>query len=129
MRKIILKATIFFQLFTSLAALFLIYIIFALLDMNDFDLISGMGFIVFQPIFGAILSGLTVLVCFLVGLPIRLIPKLHSWWTKRPLIVFISVFIGLIFLCISLNSNFTETTTVIIDNEEKTKNIPNKLLH
>src|ERR1700730_10014122 len=96
--------------------------------MNEFDLPSGVGFLIFQPVFGVILSGLTIIACLIIGLPIRLIPELYNWWSKRPLIIFVGVAIGLILLFFSLTSNFTETAKIVIDGEERTKQIPNTIL-
>ena len=96
--------------------------------MTDFDLPTGVGFIIFQPIFGIFLSGLTILACIILGLPIRLIPNIYNWWSKRPYIIFAGIFIGLILVLLSLNSHFTETAKVTIDDEEQTKEIPNSIL-
>lgn len=96
--------------------------------MNDFDVPSGIGFLIFQPAFGIIISGLTIIACTILGLPIRLIPRLHKWWSRKPLIVFVGVFIGLILLLLSLNSHFTETAKINVDGTEQTKEIPNSIL-
>jgi hypothetical protein len=37
---------------------------------------------IFQPIMGAIFAGVAVLLCLLVGLPIRLVPRLRQLWRK-----------------------------------------------
>jgi hypothetical protein len=124
-KKLISIATIIFQIFIAFVVLFVIYIIFALLDMNDFDFANGVGFLIFQPLYGFIFSALTIAVCITVGLPIRLIPKLFKWWSLKPIIVFVGVIIGLILLIISLNSHFTETTNVTINGEQTVKQIPN----
>ena len=115
-------------MFSTFVVLFVIYIIFALLDMTDFDLPTGVGFLIFQPVFGIILSSFTILVCIILGLPIRLIPKLYRWWSNRPYIIFVGVFVGLTLLLLSLNSHFTETAKVTIDDKEQTKEIPNSML-
>ena len=91
--------------------------------MNDFDLPSGIGFLIFQPVFGIVLSGLTIIACTILGLPIRLSPRLYNWWSERPFIIFIAVTVGLILLIMSLF--FTETINAVSDGEEKTKQIPN----
>ena len=91
--------------------------------MNDFDLPSGIGFVIFQPVFGIVLSGLTIIACIILGLPIRLIPRLYNWWSERPFIIFIAVTVGLILLIMSVF--FTDTVNAVSDGEEKTKQIPN----
>ena len=128
MNKIISLATITFQLFTAFGGLFIIYIIFAVLDMNDFDLPSGIGFLIFQPAYGFIISGLTIVACIILGLPIRLIPRVYNWWSRKPVIIFIGIFIGLILLLLSLNSHFTETAKINVDGVDRTKEIPNSIL-
>lgn len=128
MRKLISISTVLFQLFITFGVLFVTYIIFALLDMDEFDLITEGAFLIFQPIFGIILSILTIIVCAIVGLPIRLIPKVYSWWSSKPVLVFACVTVGIILMFLSLNGNFTETAQVTIDGEERSKEIPNSYL-
>lgn len=128
MRKLISISTVLFQLFITFGVLFVTYIIFALFDMDEFDLIREGAFLIFQPIFGIILSILTIIVCAIVGLPIRLIPKVYSWWSSKPVLAFACVTIGIILMFLSLNVNFTETAQVTIDGEERSKEIPNSCL-
>ena len=119
---------IIFQLFITSFILFATYIIFALLDMTEIDMITEIGFVIFQPILGAIISLTTIIICLLIGLPIRLVPKVYKYWTHKPFIVIVSVTIGAILLLLSLNNNFTETTIITIDDQERTKIIPNYYL-
>lgn len=125
MRKLISLSTILFQLFITFVALFVIYIIFALLDMDEFDMITEGAFLIFQPIFAIVLSTLTIIACIIVGLPIRLIPSVKSWWSSKPFIIFLGLTIGIILLLLSLNTNFTETQNFTTDGIEKEKEIPN----
>jgi hypothetical protein len=125
MKKFISLSTILFQLFITFVALFVIYLIFALLDMDEFDMITEGAFLIFQPIFAIILSTLTIVACIIVGLPIRLLPRVKMWWSSRPIIPFITLTIGIILLLLSLNANLTETRIVTIDGIEREKEIPN----
>ena len=125
MKRIISLVTITFQIVSAFVVLFFIYIIFALLDMNDFDMPAAIGFAIFQPVFGFILCCFTILTCIVLGLPIRFIPRLHNWLSARPLIIVIGVCSGFILLLLSLNSTFTDTTKFQIDGAERTKAIPN----
>lgn len=126
MRKFIsTAATILFQILTTFALLFVVYMIFALLDNDEADLINETALFVIEPIYGIVFSTLTIVACIIVGLPIRLIARLYKWWSSKPLIAFAGIIIGLILLAISYNSHFIETTNVIIDGESKTKQIPN----
>jgi hypothetical protein len=106
-------STILFQLFKTFFALSVIYLIYALLDMDEFDMITEGAFLIFQPIFAIILSTLTIVACIIVGLPIRLLPSVRNWRSRRPIIPFIVFAIGLILLLLSLNDI------------EKEKEIPN----
>ena len=109
MRKTAFALTLLFQLFVTFATLFVVYIIYALLDVDEADMINGIGFIVFQPVFGFILTILTILTCFIIGLPIRLNLKVRQWWLAKPLLPIIGIAIGLFLLFIAFSSNLTET--------------------
>ena len=98
--------------------------IFAFLDYEGgFD--SFVGLTIFQPIFAAILSILTIFCCLLIGLPIRLITKLNSWWTRHFYIAILLTSFGLALLGLSLTPQFIETTTITRNGLETTKEIPN----
>ena len=125
MRKIISISTILFQLFTTAAVLFVTYIIFALIDLDDFDLITEGAFLISQPVYGILITVLTIIVCTIVGLPIRLKKTINKWWSRKPMLVFAGVVIGFILMSLSLNVNFSATTKVIVDGEERSKEIPN----
>jgi hypothetical protein len=114
---------IIFQLFITFIALFVIYLIFALLDMDDFDMIIEATFLIFQPILAIILSTLTIVACIIVGLPIRLLPKVNLWWRRRPVIPAVALTVGIILLCLS--ANFKETQNIAIDGIEKQNEVPN----
>jgi hypothetical protein len=116
---------ILYQLFITFTTLFVIYLIFALLDMDEFDMITEGAFLIFQPLFAIILSTLTIVACTIVGLPIRLLPKVKGWWSRRPFIPAVTLTIGIILLFLSLNENFRETRNIAIDGIEKEKDVPN----
>jgi hypothetical protein len=125
MKKFVSFPVILFQLFITFITLFVIYLIFALLDMDEFDMITEGAFLIFQPILAIILSTFTIVACIIVGLPIRLLPKVKMWWSRRPVIPAIALTVGIILLILSLNENFTETRNTVIDGIEKEKQIPN----
>ena len=128
MSKIIAILTLIFQLALTFIATFCIYMLFALLD-NDFGIDGLFGLFIVQPIIGIILSVLTVIICLVVGLPIRLNKKLNHWWTTNFYISIIVAICGLILLFLALLLNFNETVTVITENrQEKLKQIPNSIL-
>jgi hypothetical protein len=101
--------------------------VFALLD-NDFDLSGLFGLIIFQPIMGIILSALTIFVCLIIGLPIRLNKKLKYWWTTNFFIPIIGTVLGLIFLFLALLPTFSETVIYALDGEPTLKEVPNSIL-
>ncbi len=101
-----------------------IYMIFALMDYQG-GIDGFIGMAIFQPIMGAILSVLTILVCFLLGLPIRLIRKVRVWWSRRFYIAIGLTFVGLILLGLSFMHHFMQVATILRDGIEITKSIPN----
>lgn len=126
MKKVISIATILFQIFIAFVTLFVIYIIFALLEPTDYDCANAVGFLIFQLIFGFFLCSVTIVVCIIVGLPIRLIKEAYNWWSKKPYLIFVGVTIGIILLIVSLN--FTKTTNIKIDGNVRTTQVPNTSL-
>ena len=93
----------------------------AILDANDIDFV----FLVGQPIMGIIAILITLFLCFILGLPIRLIPKVYNWWTNKPIICFVGVAIGIALILISYNSHLIETVKVVTDGVERTKQVSN----
>ena len=98
--------------------------VFALLD-SDFGFDGLFGLVIFQPIIAIILSGLTIFVCIIVGLPIRLNTRLNYWWTTNFYIAIIGAIIGMTFLFLALLPTFSETVTYDLDGEPTLKQIPN----
>jgi hypothetical protein len=125
MRKTAFVLSLLFQLFVTFATLFVIYIIYALLDVDDADMINGIGFVVFQPLFGFILTSITILICFVLGLPIRLKSKVRKWWLTRPLLPIIGVVLGLLLLLLAFSPNLTATKQVVLNGETVDKKLPN----
>lgn len=124
-RRLISISVVSLQMAVTFAVLFVVYMVFAVLDGGEADLIHWAGLFLIQPLIAAVVSSLTILVCYLVGLPIRLNEKLHDWWRSRPLIPITGGIIGVILLLLSFNVNFAETVMVEMDAEEVTKQIPN----
>ena len=127
MRKTTFALSLLFQLCVTFAVLFVIYIVYALLDFAEADMMNGIGFVIFQPLFGFILSVVTIITCFVLGLPIRLNAKLRQWWLSRPLLSIIGFAIGLILLLVSFNPNLTETKQIILDGTVVDKEVPNTM--
>ncbi|MCL1868180.1 MAG: hypothetical protein FWF72_04460 [Paludibacter sp.] len=127
MSKITAILVLIFQFAFTFIVIFCIYMLFALLD-NDLGFDGIFGLFVMQPIIGIVISVLTVIVCCIFGLPIRLNKKLNHWWTTNFYISIIGTICGLILLFIALIPNCSETATIIIDEQETLKQIPNSTL-
>jgi hypothetical protein len=50
------------------------------------------------------------------------------WWSRRPVIPAVALTVGIILLLLSLNANFKETRSIVIDGIEKEKEVPNYAL-
>lgn len=127
MGKTITILTLGLQIALTFIANFCIYMVFALLD-SDFGFDGLFGLFVFQPFFAFILSGLTIFVCLVAGLPIRLNKKINYWWKKNLFIAIIGTVLGLIFLSVSLLPTFKETGSYNLDGQPTLKQIPNSIL-
>jgi len=126
MSKTITILTLGLQIALTFIATFCIYMVFALLD-SDFGFDGLFGLVIFQPIIAIILSGLTIFVCLIVGLPIRLNNKLNHWWTKNFYISIVGTICGLTFLFLALLPTFNETVTYDLDGVPTLKQIPNSI--
>lgn len=124
MSKTISILTLGLQIALTFIATFCIYMVFALLD-SDFGFDGLFGLVIFQPIIAIILSVLTIFVCLIVGLPIRLNNKLNYWWTTHFYISIIGTVIGLTLLLLALLPTFKETVTYDLDGVPTLKQIPN----
>ena len=123
MSRTITILTIGLQVALTFVATVCIYMVYALLD-SDFGFDGLFGLVIIQPIIGVILALLTIFVCSLVGLPIRLNGKLNQWWTTNFYISFFGAIVGLTFLTLALLPNFQETVSTQIDGQETVKHIP-----
>ncbi|MBN7812157.1 hypothetical protein J0A68_14485 [Algoriphagus sp. H41] len=124
MNKLVEILTLGVQIVLTFILTFCIYMVFALLD-SDFGFEGIFGLIVFQPIIAVILSGLTIFVCIIVGLPIRLNRKVNIWWTTNFYVPIIGVIFGLTFLFFALLPPFYETVVYELDGGSTVKKIPN----
>jgi hypothetical protein len=126
--KILTTLTILFiQCAIAFGTLMIFYMLLVLLDyQGGFD-----GFIIttfFQPIIGGIISLLTIVICLIIGLPIRFIVTLRLLWSEYYVSIF-GILIGLTCLVLSFNSSMIEKVKVMENNVEIIKDTPNlKLL-
>ena len=128
MKKFVPLLTVLFQVFIAFIVLFIVYIIYALADNNEADMVNSVGFLIFQPFFGLILTSITIAVCLFIGLPIRLIRRVKQWWYTKPAIPLMATTIGLLLLALAFYPAWTETVEVNIDGEPSYKYVPNSYL-
>ncbi|MEI6312804.1 MAG: hypothetical protein WCP57_11140 [Bacteroidota bacterium] len=115
------------QVTLTFFALISIYMIYAFLD-TDFGIEGLFGLILFQPIIGIALSVITIIICTLIGLPIRCNKNINQWWTTHFYISIIGALSGLVFFTVSFLPSFQETVTVQMDEINTIKHIPNSIL-
>ena len=125
MKKAVPIVTLLFQVFIAFVVLIIVYIIYALADNDEADMVNALGFILFQPLWGFILSSITIALCLLIGLPIRLMARVKQWWYEKPIIPLLGFVIGLLLLLLAFHAAFTETVQVVIDGEPVEKQVPN----
>ena len=125
MSKLSSILTLLIQVFITSIVLFIVYIIYALNDVDEADMVNGIAFIVFQPLFGFILTSITIAACLLIGLPIRIVKRLKQWWYAKPLLPILGVFTGLCLLVLAFLPAWTEIQQVIIHGEPTQKQVPN----
>jgi cation transport ATPase len=101
--------------------------IFALLD-SDFGIDGLVGLIIIQPVLGCIISVLTIVVCFIIGLPLHFNRRINRWQKKHFYLSIIMLFAGLLALLLSLFPSFAEEVEVMADGYEAVKNVPNRYL-
>ena len=68
-------------------------------------MINGIFYLFIVP---PILITGTILLSFLIGMPIRTIPKWFNWWHTRPYIALVLLIIGIIICFVSGQSQFQE---------------------
>ncbi len=123
--KILAVLTILFQLILSFMVLIGIYLVYAVSDMIEIDLVATIGFLLFQPILGVVFTLLTILLCLILGLPIRMIRVVNQFWKTKPIIPIIGTVTGFIFLFLSFLNRNIEIKEVIVENKKVIREVPN----
>jgi hypothetical protein len=100
------------------------YMIFVLLDYQG-GIDGFIGTTLFQPTIGGLISIVTIGICLLTGLPIRISDRINTWWTKRIWLSIMGVLLGLSLIILSLLPSMTETINTTSENETIQKQIPN----
>lgn len=70
---------------------------------------DGFPSIIFQPIIGALCTGVAVLLCFLVGLPIRLVIRPRRFWRHIWWLPFALGTLGFVLMVLSWQPPFRQT--------------------
>lgn len=104
----------------------IIYIFLGPPSYIELEMINELFYLVVLPV--VLISG-TIFFSFLIGTPVRVIPSVFKWWYDRPYIVTIFFITGIIICLLSIQTNFMESRTIILDEAEEIKHTPNfKLL-
>ncbi|MDX5396484.1 MAG: hypothetical protein LPK21_09815 [Hymenobacteraceae bacterium] len=127
MRKFLSIATVVTQIGFTFALLFVMYMIFAMFDYKG-GFANFVGLTMFQPLIGFVLSGLTILVCFILGLPIRLNKSINHWWRRNFYFSVILLVLGITLCIISLTPGFIEEVTYRMEGIDFKDTVPNQLL-
>ena len=113
------------KLTTCSVLLYTIYIFYGPPRNVELEMINMPLFLLIIP---AILILSTIIVCFLLGLPIRMISSLREWWLSRPFVAFLILLTGLAILTLTWNSNFIDTQIILVNEEETIQETPNTYL-
>jgi hypothetical protein len=124
MRIILNLIVLGLQGIVTFITLLVIYMIFVLLDYQG-GIDSFIGTTLFQPIIGGLISMVTIAICLLIGLPIRISDRINKWWTSRMWLSILGILVGLSLIVLSLLPSMTETITTTIEGEIIQKQIPN----
>jgi len=101
--------------------------LFAMFDYQG-GIANFVGLTLFQPFFAILISILTVIVCGLVGLPIRLNHRLNTWWRTHFYVSILIGLLGLVACAISLMPGFVEEITYRMDGMNMFQTVPNQIL-
>jgi hypothetical protein len=127
LNKIVNIILLLLQAGLAFVIIFCTYMIFAIFEYKG-GVANFVGLALFQPLLGMLSSGLTVVACLLIGLPIRLNKKLNSWWREHYYISIILILIGFSFCVASLTPSFIEEISYRMDGMDFTNTVPNRFL-
>ena len=123
MKKRLLYLVLFLQLGAAFFGGVLIYMLFAAMD-SEFGA-DGLFTLLLQLIFAVPLTLLTILLCLLVGLPIRMHKAVREWWMAHYYIPILGFVLGIVLFYISYLPQYTHTVSATIDGIAGSKSIPN----
>lgn len=103
--------------------LFIIYLFYGPVKDVEVETINEILYLFIIPI---ILIPLTIGICLIVGLPIRLSSKIYNWWLSNSYIAFIGLTLG--FIIILLSPNFTNNIKIVENGVQTYKDFPNETI-
>jgi hypothetical protein len=116
---IVLAVQCVITFFTLLA----IYMIFVVMDYQG-GIDSFIGTTIIQPILGGLFSIMTIGICVLIGLPIRISETINIWWIKRTWLAIFALVLGLCLMTLSLLPSMRDTINSTIEDEIIQRQIP-----
>ncbi len=125
MKKITPFGPLKFQLTVTVIMICAGYLWYTLTNIEEPDLVNIVSYLFIEPLYGLVISVLTVASCFAAGLPIRLNTKLFRWWTSRPVIQVMAIVLGVSLIAVSFLPFLKEPAEVIIMNEKEILRVPN----
>ncbi len=125
MKKITPFGPLKFQVAVTVIMLCAGYLWYTLANIEEPDLVNMVSYLIIEPLYGLVISVLTVALCFAAGLPIRLYPQLFSWWASRPVIQVMAIVLGVLLIAVSFLPFLKEPAEVIIMNEKEIIPVPN----
>jgi hypothetical protein len=128
MKKLISISTFLFQIFATFIFLIILFMLYSILDNVDADLVNMTVLLFINPLWGILFSFLTIVVCGLIGLPIRYKVNLHDWWLKHSYIPLIGFMLGVSLLIIAFHGDLTQDITTTIGDESFKRQGPNTTL-
>lgn len=112
------------QIGATFIVLMLTYMLFALINYSSgIDGFIGITFI--QPIFAAIVSFISIVFCFLLGLPIRLSTRIKDWWINHFYLPLIIMIVGIVLLSLSVIPFFSKEIVDFTNGSEIKRMVPN----
>jgi hypothetical protein len=109
---------------TTVLTLMVIYMVFVLMDYQG-GIDSFIGTTLIQPIIGGVLSILTIGICLLIGLPIRISSSLNTWWTERIWLALAGVLCGFSMIIVTVLPSMATIVNTTIEGEVVQRQIPN----
>lgn len=124
MSKYIKVVITLIQVGATFIVLMLTYMLFALIDYSS-GINGFIGITFIQPIFAAIASFISIVFCFLLGLPIRLSTRIKDWWIDHFYLPLIIMIVGIVLLSLSVIPFFSKEIVDFTNGSEIKRMVPN----